>query len=53
MLSRAAKRSAIKQKVRTNKTIRRASDRYDYLVDIYNSIYSIIFMDRHAEEKDN
>lgn len=53
MLSRAAKRSAIKQEVRTDETIGRVSDRSDYLVATYNFIYCIVFMDRRAEERDD
>jgi hypothetical protein len=53
MLSRAAKRSAIKQEVRTDKTVGCTSDRSDYLVATYNFIYCIVFMDRRVEERDD
>ena len=53
MLSRAAKRSAIKQEVRIDETIGRVSDRSDYLVATYYFIYCIVFMDRRAEERDD
>ncbi len=53
MLLRAAKRSAIKQEVGTDETMGCVSDRSDYLVVTYNFIRCIVFMARHAEERDD
>ena len=53
MLTRAAKRSAIKQEVRMDESIGRVSDRSDYLVATYNLIRYIVFMARRAEERDD
>jgi hypothetical protein len=53
MLSRAAKRSAIKQEVETDETVGSVSDRSDYLVATHNFIQCIVFMARRAEERDD
>ena len=53
MLTRAVKRSAIKQEVRTDETMGCTSDRSDYPVATYNFIYCTVFMDRSAEERDD
>jgi hypothetical protein len=52
MLTRAAKRSAIKQETGADETMGCVSDRSDYLVAAYSFIRCIVFMACRAEERD-